>query len=89
MTDTMVIDIGQKALMLAIMISAPVLGFGLVVGLIVSIFQAATQIHEMSLTFIPKIIAVTVALVIFGPWMLTSVVTYTTNLLQSIPSVVR
>ena len=89
MTDTTVIDIGQKALTLTIMVCAPVLGVGLIVGLVVSVFQAATQIHEMSLTFIPKMIAIAVAVVIFGPWMLNSMVTYTTNLLQSIPTLVR
>jgi len=89
MTDSTVIDIGQKALMLTVMVSAPVLVFGLVVGLVVSIFQAATQIHEMSLTFIPKMIAAVVAMIIFGPWMLSSLTNYTTRLLQSIPSLVR
>jgi len=89
MTDATVIEIAQRALILAAMVSAPVLGFGLVVGLVVSIFQAATQIHEMSLTFIPKIIAVVVAVAIFGPWMLTQIVTYTQNLFQNIPTLVR
>lgn len=89
MTDTTVLDIGQKALILTLTVCAPILGFGLIVGLIVSVFQAATQIHEMSLTFIPKMIAVAVAIIIFGPWMLTKVVTYTSNLFQSIPALVR
>jgi flagellar biosynthetic protein FliQ len=89
MTDTTVIDIGQKALMMTLTVCAPVLGFGLVIGLVISVFQAATQIHEASLTFIPKMIGSAVALAIFGPWMLQQVVSYTTNLLQSIPSLVR
>jgi len=89
MTDSGVIEIAERALVLAAMVSAPILGFGLIVGLIVSVFQAATQIHEMSLTFIPKIIAVAAAVAIFGPWMLTQIVTYTHNLLQSIPVLVR
>ena len=89
MTDATVIEIVQRALVLAATICAPVLGFGLVVGLIVSVFQAATQIHEMSLTFIPKIIAVAAALAIFGPWMLRLIVTYTSTLLENIPSLVR
>jgi flagellar biosynthetic protein FliQ len=75
--------------MVAISVSGPVLVIGLVIGLVVSIFQAATQIHEMSLTFIPKIIGVIVALVVFGPWMLSSLTSYTTNLLQSIPNLVK
>lgn len=88
MTDATVLDIMQKALILMITISAPILGFGLVVGLIVSIFQAATQIHEMSLTFIPKILAIAAALAIFGPWMLHQVLSFTTGLLESIPTLV-
>ena len=89
MTDSTVMDIAHKALMLSVTISAPVLLAGLLVGMIVSVFQAATQIHEMSLTFIPKIIAVAVTLVIFGQWMLSQMTTFTTGLLQSIPTLVR
>lgn len=89
MTDATVIDIAQKSLMLAITICAPVLGFGLAVGLAVSIFQAATQIHEMTLTFIPKILAVAVAIAIFGQWMLTQTVSFTTELLENIPALVK
>jgi len=89
MTDAAVLDVAQKALSLAFMICLPVLGFGLVVGLAVAVFQAATQIHEMTLTFIPKITAVGVALVIFGPWMMNRLVSFTTGLLQSIPTLVR
>ncbi len=89
MTDATVIDIAQKSLMLAITICAPVLGFGLTVGLAVSIFQAATQIHEMTLTFIPKILAVAVAIAIFGQWMLTQTVSFTTELLENIPALVK
>jgi flagellar biosynthesis protein FliQ len=89
MTDATVMEIVRRALLLAVTISAPVLCAGLVVGMIVSVFQAATQIHEMSLTFIPKMIAVAVALVVFGQWMLTQMMGFTTGLLQSIPSLVR
>lgn len=89
MTDASVIEIAHRALMLAITVSAPVLGFGLAVGLVISVFQAATQIHEMSLTFIPKMLAVGLALVIFGQWMLTQVVDFTTGLLQSIPTLIK
>ena len=89
MTDATVMEIGRRALMLTIMVGAPVLGVGLVVGLVVSVLQAATQIHEMSLTFIPKIVAVAVALAIFGQWMLTRVTTFTTTMLESIPNLVR
>lgn len=89
MTDSTAIDIVQKALMLAFVISLPALGFGLVVGVIVAVFQAATQIHEMTLTFIPKIAAVAVALILFGPWMLNRMVTFTSDLLINIPTLVR
>lgn len=89
MTDSTVMDIMQKSLTLIITISAPVLGIGLVVGLVVSVFQAATQIHEMSLTFIPKIIAVAVAIAAFGPWMLHQIVSYTTRLFENIPNLVK
>lgn len=89
MTDAGVLDLAQRALMVAVMVSAPVLGIGLVVGLIVSIFQAATQIQEMTLTFVPKILAIIAAVVVFGPWMLTSLVNFTTKLLTNLPDMVK
>jgi flagellar biosynthesis protein FliQ len=89
MTDATVMDILRKALTLTVTVGAPVLCIGLVVGVIVSVFQAATQIHEMSLTFIPKIIAVAVAVLFFGQWMLTQVTTFTVALWQGIPALVR
>jgi flagellar biosynthesis protein FliQ len=89
MTDSTVLDIVQKALTIAVMISAPALGLGLLVGVIVSVFQAATQIHEATLTFIPKIAAVAIALVVFGPWMLNTMVTFTSDLLGNIPLLIK
>jgi len=89
MTDATVLDIAHRALLLAITVSAPVLCAGLIMGVVVSVVQAATQIHEISLTFIPKIIAVAVAVVIFGQWMLNQMIAFTVALLQSIPSMVR
>jgi flagellar biosynthetic protein FliQ len=89
MTDATVIEIAHRALVLALTVTAPILGFGLAVGLVVSVFQAATQIHEMSLTFIPKILAVGTALVVFGPWMLRQILDFTTGLIQSIPTLVK
>lgn len=82
-------DIGHKALTLTFLICAPLLGFGLVIGLIVSIFQAATQIHEATLAFVPKILAVVAALVIFGPWMMSLVLSFTGDLLRDIPTLVK
>ena len=84
-----VIGIGRSALELTLALAGPVLLFGLVVGLGVSIFQALTQINEVTLTFIPKIAATAAALVLFGPWMLTRLVSFTTTLFQSLPTYVR
>ena len=89
MTDTGVLELAQRAVAIALMICGPVLGLGLLVGLIVSVFQAATQIQEMTLTFVPKMIAVGAALVIFGPWMLKSMVVFTTKLLVNLPNLAR
>lgn len=84
MTDTFVIAVGREALLTVIMVSAPILGIGLVVGLVVSIIQATTQINEQSLTFIPKIIAVLVAMVVFGPWMLHTLMSFFTKILGNL-----
>jgi flagellar biosynthetic protein FliQ len=86
MTPQYVLALGREAIMMTLMVSAPMLAFGLVVGLLISILQAVTQIHEMTLTFIPKIVAVAVALLIFLPWMINMIVDFTTRLLVSIPT---
>ncbi|MFM8901114.1 MAG: flagellar biosynthesis protein FliQ [Burkholderiales bacterium] len=83
-----VLTIGQQALYMLLMISAPVLLTVLVVGLVVSIFQAATQINEATLSFVPKIIAAVAVLALAGPWMLSTLVEYLQRILQAIPSVV-
>jgi flagellar biosynthetic protein FliQ len=80
MSPEFVISITTKALQIALLVAAPMLLFGLIAGLIISIFQAVTQIQEMTLTFIPKILAVVAAVVIFFPWMLQTVLTFTHNL---------
>ncbi|RJP69885.1 MAG: flagellar biosynthetic protein FliQ [Candidatus Abyssobacteria bacterium SURF_17] len=85
MTPQGVVDIGREALMITLLISAPPLLAGLAVGLIISIFQAVTQIQEFTLTFIPKILAVFIATIIFLPWMLQVFLGYTTNLFIQIP----
>ncbi|MHB9037019.1 MAG: flagellar biosynthesis protein FliQ [Armatimonadota bacterium] len=89
MTDAGVLDLAHRAVAISLMICAPALGLGMAVGLVVSVFQAATQIQEMTLTFVPKILAVITAMVIFGPWMLKSMVTFTTKLFISLPSLVH
>jgi len=88
MTPQSVITIGQQALYVMLVLSAPLLLAALVVGLVVSILQAATQINEMTLSFIPKLIAMVTALVIAGPWMITYYVDYVRRLFESIPSMI-
>jgi flagellar biosynthetic protein FliQ len=88
MNPQAVITLGQQALYVMLMIAAPMLVAALVVGLVVSILQAATQINEMTLSFIPKLIAMLAALVIAGPWMIAFFVDYMRRLFESIPLVV-
>jgi flagellar biosynthetic protein FliQ len=83
-----VFTFGQQGLYLLLTVSAPVLITVLVVGLIVSVFQAATQIHEQTLSFVPKIVAAVAVLAVAGPWMLTTLVEYVQRTLQAIPGVV-
>ena len=88
MNQDVVINVGMQAMQLAFKVSMPLLLVGLGVGLIVSVFQAVTQIQEQTLTFIPKIVAMGVVLVVAGPWMLSEVVTYTEQLYSSIPTMI-
>jgi flagellar biosynthetic protein FliQ len=88
MNSTAVISIVRDALELTLIISAPLLLTALAAGLVVSVFQAATQINEMTLSFIPKLIAVFVAAVVAGPWMLQLMIDYTQRLFTSIPGMV-
>jgi flagellar biosynthetic protein FliQ len=83
-----VITLAQQALYVAVLLSAPMLLASLVIGLLVSILQAATQINEMTLTFIPKMLAMIATLVIAGPWMITFFVDFLRRLYESIPSAV-
>jgi flagellar biosynthetic protein FliQ len=77
------------AIQTAILLSAPMLGAGLIVGLLVSVFQAATQINEMTMTFIPKMLAVAVALIFFLPWMIQTMTDFTQALFANLPAYVR
>ncbi|UCE25058.1 MAG: flagellar biosynthesis protein FliQ [Candidatus Zixiibacteriota bacterium] len=86
MTPQMVVAIGREALMLTVMVSGPLLLFALVVGLIISIFQAVTQIQEMTLTFVPKILAVALALLIFLPWMINMATDFARHMFELIPT---
>ena len=88
MTPESVMTIGQQALEITILVSAPLLLTALAVGLLVSVFQAATQINEMTLSFIPKLLMTFVMLVVAGPWMLTLMMDYTKRMFSSIPGLV-
>ena len=88
MTSQMVLTVGRDALTLLLMIAMPVLGVVMGVGLLVSIFQAVTQIHEATLAFEPKLVAAVVVFTIAGPWMITTLVDYLRRTIESIPSVV-
>jgi flagellar biosynthetic protein FliQ len=89
MSEDIVINLGQDALKTLAMLSAPLLLSTLVIGLIVSIFQALTQINENTLTFVPKMIVVAIILILAGPWMLDTMTAYTTNLFENIATIVR
>ena len=86
MTAQMVLTIGHEALTLLLMVAMPLLGTIMAVGLLVSVFQAVTQIHEATLAFVPKLIAALVVFAIAGPWMLTTLVDYLRRTIESLPS---
>jgi flagellar biosynthetic protein FliQ len=81
-----VLTLGQEALLMLLMVSTPVLGTALLVGLLVSLFQAVTQIHEATLAFVPKLLAVIAVFAVAGPWMLTMLVEYIRRMLEAIPT---
>ncbi len=89
MTPEFVVTFAKDALSLTILVAAPMLGLGLLVGLTVSVFQATTSIQEMTLTFVPKILAVLLGLLYFAPWMLDKLVTFTESVFQNIPLYIR
>lgn len=77
MSVSEVMDVFQSSLMVALKVAAPVLIISILVGLIISIFQAATQIHEQTLTFVPKLLAIAVILIVLGPWMMQTMIDFT------------
>jgi flagellar biosynthetic protein FliQ len=89
MSPDFIVGIASETIKVTLLISAPMLLMGLLIGLIVSIFQAVTQIQEMTLVFVPKIIAVLVALIVVLPWMMNVLVTYTQTLFINIPAYIR
>ncbi len=86
MNAQMVLTMGQEALVMLLMVSAPVLGVVLLVGLLVSLFQAVTQIHEATLAFVPKLIAAVAVFAVAGPWMLNMLVEYIRRVIEAIPA---
>ncbi len=88
MTPETIITLGQRAMELAILLSAPLLLTGLAIGVIVSLFQAATQINEMTLSFVPKLVALVLVLMLAGSWMLELLVDFTRNLMKDIPHLI-
>ena len=88
MNPTAVVDLGRQALELTLMVSAPLFLAALVTGLIVSVFQAATQINEMTLSFVPKLVAIFLTLVLAGPWMITQLTDFMRRLYEAIPSMI-
>lgn len=87
MTDQTIIDLGSRAVWVALEIAAPVLVAALITGVLVSIIQAATQIQEQTLSFVPKILAITVAMIVCGPWILQVMTGFTVDLFNGIPGV--
>jgi flagellar biosynthetic protein FliQ len=85
MDTSTVVDLGRQALWMTVIISAPLLGIALAVGLVIGILQAATSINEMTLSFIPKLAALAITIAIFGGWQITTLVDYTRSIFQRIP----
>ncbi|MCO5142758.1 MAG: flagellar biosynthesis protein FliQ [Oligoflexia bacterium] len=89
MSEDLILSIGRDAIMTTVLLAAPLLLSALIVGLIVSILQAVTQINEATLTFIPKMLAIVVVMLILAPWMTQMITSYTTELFTSLPDYVR
>lgn len=89
MTPDTAISLAQEAIRVALLVGAPVLGFGLIAGLLVSLFQATTQVNEASLQFLPKILAAMLGLLLFGPWMLNTMLDFARRMIQMFPQMVR
>ena len=89
MTQSFIIDFAMESMKTTLLLSAPMLGFGLVTGLLVSIFQAVTSIQELTLTFIPKILAVFLAMILFFPWLLQTMLSFTSNILINFPEYIQ
>jgi flagellar biosynthetic protein FliQ len=84
MNEAVAIGLAREAMMVSLLVAAPILGSALVIGVVVSLFQAVTQVNEMTLTFVPKLIGVFVAMLIFGPWMMSTLLSFSTGLFGSL-----
>jgi len=89
MTQSVIIQLARDAFVVTLLTAAPLLLVSVVVGVFVAVLQAATQVHEMTLTFVPKVVAVGIVGLVFGPWMLNNLTVYTANLLASLPTFAR
>ena len=89
MSQDLAVQLGREALYMVMLVSAPMLGLGLIVGVVVSVFQATTQIQEQTLAFVPKILATFVAILVFGPWILGMMVDYAIEMFSSFQMVIR
>lgn len=89
MQPDLVMRVAKEAIEITLFVSLPIMGVGLIVGLIISLFQALTQIHEVTLTFVPKIVAVLLSLLFLLPWMMGKMMSYTEQLITNLPQYVR
>ena len=89
MSPDLVVDIAKEAIEITLYLSLPLLGIGLIVGLLVSVFQAVTQIQEATLTFVPKIVATLISLIFLLPWMMNKMMSYTEQIIVNIPRYIR
>lgn len=89
MNEDMILTLGNEALKTAIMLAGPILLVAMVVGIVISMIQAVTQINEATLSFVPKIIAISLVLILAAPWMIETVSSYTTDLITRIPEIIR
>jgi flagellar biosynthetic protein FliQ len=89
MTESIVLELGRNAVQITLLLSLPLLAVSLIVGLVIGIIQAATQIHEATINFVPKMLALIAVLAIFGPWMLQNMVRFTVDIFSSLPNLAR
>ncbi|HDP69292.1 MAG TPA: flagellar biosynthesis protein FliQ [Actinobacteria bacterium] len=89
MTEAMVLEIGKRTLILVLQMTLPILTLTLIAGLAISIFQAVTQVHEFTLTFIPKVFAAVLAMLLFGPWMLNNLLNFTSRIFIDLPNYIK